>query len=125
MQEVKEGAVAGEAIAPNLTPVGRPRQCVTQPQPQSSSKTKGETFSFSGPGETFKQAGTHEDVLEGQDDSSIAESEQERAGHEKTEGRALAAPGKAWTSRDPPRPLSVRGWREGAYQGPPGEGLWL
>ena len=42
MQKVKQGAVAGEAIAPNLTPVGRPRQCVTQPQPQSSSKTKGE-----------------------------------------------------------------------------------
>lgn len=42
MQEVKQGAVAGEAIAPNLAPVGRPRQCVTQPQPQSSSKTKGE-----------------------------------------------------------------------------------
>lgn len=41
MQEVKQGAVAVEAIAPNLAPVGSP-DGVTQPQPQSSSKTKGE-----------------------------------------------------------------------------------
>lgn len=40
-REVKQGAVAGEAIAPNLAPVAR--QCVTQPQPPVKFKGKEKT----------------------------------------------------------------------------------
>ena len=123
-QEVKQGAEAGEGIAHSLTPVGRPRQWVTQLPTPVKFKGRARRPKPDGTLKTMEHNGSCHVTAR-----STAAPERERAGPEKTapeqdEGRYQQLLGELpSTSRDPsdaehkgPRVRGVSGsaWGRGA-----------